>query len=73
MAKGRGRRKSKSAGKRSKATPSVETQPDLSVDEVRRVVLKRLGAFAAYTAPAILSMSWSDKAAAVVVDSTDTG
>ena len=39
----------------------------------RRTALKKLGLYGAATSSAILAMSWSDKAAAVAVDSTDTG
>jgi hypothetical protein len=49
-----------------------DQQRDLSVDAARREVLKRIGMFGAYTAPAILAMSWSDKAAAIGIDSTST-
>lgn len=45
---------------------------DTSVDAARREVLKRIGMFGAYTAPAILAMTWSHKAAAIAVDSTST-
>ena len=38
-----------------------------------REVAKKLGLFAAYTAPAMLAMVYSGKAAAVVIDSGSTG
>jgi hypothetical protein len=61
------RRSTAKQGKKRGNKPIVEK--DVPVDEARREVLKRLGLFGAYTAPAILGMAWSDKAVAIIVGS----
>lgn len=52
--------------------PSPEKDMNADADAARREVLKRLGLFGAYTAPSLLAMLYSQKAAAVAVDSTST-
>ena len=44
-----------------------------ALDQARRTTLKRLGMFGAFTAPAILAMTWTDRVAAQSVDSGETG
>ena len=53
-----------------KETPSVDN--DDVADVARRETLRRLGLFAAYTAPALLTVMYSQKAAVAAVDSTST-
>jgi hypothetical protein len=52
--------------------PSPEKDMNSDADAARREVLKRLGLFSAYTAPSLLAMLYSQKAAAAAVDSTST-
>ena len=49
-----------------------ETDVNSDTDQARREVLRRLGLFSAYTAPSLLAMIYSKKAAAIAVDSTST-
>ena len=55
---------------------SENLQPEQDVnsdaDVARREILRRLGLFSAYTAPSLIAMIYSKKAAAVVITSTST-
>jgi hypothetical protein len=58
--------------KRSKIKKIGRSRDKEALDQARRTTLKRLGMFGAFTAPAILSMTLTDRAAAQFVDSGDT-
>lgn len=52
--------------------PRPEKDMNSDTDEARREILKRLGLFSAYTAPSLLAMLYSKKAAAIAIDSAST-
>jgi hypothetical protein len=52
--------------------PGPEKDMNSDTDAARREVLRRLGLFSAYTAPSLLAMLYSKKAAAIAIDSTST-